>query len=199
MRFVSALLAAAAAFLGLQTAAQATVRIHIDLTRQSMHVTSGAGASYNWPVSTGRPGYRTPTGVYRPQRMFVMAYSAKYQNAPMPHSIFFRGGYAIHGSYEVSHLGWPASHGCIRLAPGNATALFQMVKREGAVIVISGRAPGRDQIATQRERRYGGQGLAGGWRMRSPDQARSFAPPTPRYYEYERPPRTWSVYPLDGQ
>lgn len=42
------------------------------------------------------------------------------QQMAMPHSIFFHGGYAIHGSYEINRLGGPASHGCIRLHPANA-------------------------------------------------------------------------------
>ena len=46
----------------------------------------------------------------------------------MPYSIFFDGGYAIHGSYEISHLGRPASHGCIRLHPKNAAILFALVQ-----------------------------------------------------------------------
>jgi hypothetical protein len=60
----------------------------------------------------------------------------------MPHSIFFLGGYAIHGTYSTAQLGRPASHGCVRLAPGNAAALFAMVKSEGARISIAGTPPG---------------------------------------------------------
>ena len=139
MRFVSAPLAAVAVF-GLPMAAQAKVQIHVDLSTQSMHVASHAG-EFDWPVSTGRRGHRTPTGVYHPQRMYAMTYSRKYDNAPMPHAIFFRGGYAIHGSYETSRLGGPASHGCVRLDPSHAAELYDLVSREGAggtTIVISG-------------------------------------------------------------
>jgi hypothetical protein len=153
MRFILALLAAASAYFGLQTAALATVQIHVDLTTQTMRVSSREGY-FNWPVSTGRPGHRTPTGVYRPQRMYVSWYSRKFDDAPMPHAIFFRGGYAIHGTYETAGLGHVASHGCIRLAPRNAALLFEMVKREGASIVISGVAPGRDARAAQWRKRY---------------------------------------------
>jgi hypothetical protein len=148
MRFVSATMAAAA-FLGLQATALANVRIEVDLASQTMHVTSADGADHDWAVSTGRPGYRTPTGVYHPQRMYVITHSAKYENAPMPHAIFFYGGYAIHGTYAVGSLGHVASHGCIRLAPGNAATLFSMVKREGATIVIEGKAPGRDEAVAE--------------------------------------------------
>ncbi|MDB5534736.1 MAG: L,D-transpeptidase [Hyphomicrobiales bacterium] len=123
-------------------AAEAAVRISIDLSSQRMNVTSGSGASYNWAVSTARSGYSTPRGSFRPYSLQRMHYSRKYHNSPMPHSIFFLGGYAIHGTGSVAQLGRPASHGCIRLAPGNAAQLFSMVQREGAAISISGSPPG---------------------------------------------------------
>ena len=122
--------------------AEAKVRVHIDLSSQRMSVTSSSG-SYVWPVSTARSGYVTPRGTYAPYSLQRMHYSRKYNMSPMPHSIFFRGGYAIHGTYAVSQLGSPASHGCIRLAPGNAAALFAMVQREGANISITGSPPNR--------------------------------------------------------
>jgi lipoprotein-anchoring transpeptidase ErfK/SrfK len=50
----------------------------------------------------------------------------------MPHSIFFHGGYAIHGSYETRYLGRPASHGCVRLHPSNAAALYSLVRKHGS-------------------------------------------------------------------
>src|SRR5437660_9943413 len=62
----------------------------------------------------------------------------------MPHSIFFHGGYAIHGSYEVSRLGGPASHGCVRLRPSEAATLFRLVQehgKENTEIVVTGANP----------------------------------------------------------
>ena len=173
MRFVFAPLTAATAFFGLQTTAHATVHIHIDLSAQSMHVSAREG-DYDWAVSTGRVGHRTPTGAYRPQRMYVMTYSRKYEDAPMPHAIFFSGGYAIHGTYATGALGHVASHGCVRLAPGNAAALFEMVQHEGAAIVISGVAPSGP--VAERERHRAGQRLAGQWRKRYLDEALGYAP-----------------------
>jgi len=140
MRFVLAMVLAFAAWIGIASA-QAAVHIQVDLTSQSMHVASSEG-DYTWAVSTGRAGHRTPTGVYRPQRMYPLVYSAKYNNAPMPHAIFFTGGYAIHATYETAALGRVASHGCVRLSPENATRLYELVKREGALIEITGTAPG---------------------------------------------------------
>jgi len=134
--------ATCAFFCGLLTAsyADATVRINIDLGSQVMHV-SGNGGNYAWPVSTARSGYVTPRGSYRPTSLQRMHYSRKYHWSPMPHSIFFAGGYAIHGTYSTGQLGRPASHGCIRLAPGNAARLYSMVQAEGARITISGAPP----------------------------------------------------------
>lgn len=96
-----------------------------------MHVYVNGALRHTWRVSTARRGYRTPTGSYRPTRMAKRYYSRKYHGSPMPHSIFFRGGYAIHGSYQTRRLGRPASHGCVRLAPGNAARLFSLVRRHG--------------------------------------------------------------------
>ncbi len=117
-------------------AARAAVHVHIDLASQRMHVTSSYG-SYSWLVSTARRGYRTPQGSFSAKSLQLMHYSKKYDDAPMPHSIFFAGGYAIHGTYQTHSLGRPASHGCVRLSPGHAAALYDMVRREGALISIS--------------------------------------------------------------
>ena len=98
--------------------ASATVNISVNLATQRMNVTTSSGESYNWAISSGRMGFLSPRGTYRPQSLRRMHYSSKYNNAPMPHSIFFHKGWAIHGTSAVGDLGRPASHGCIRLAPG---------------------------------------------------------------------------------
>ena len=194
MRFVLAPVAVAATFIGVQTA-QARVRIHIDLGSQTMHVASLQG-DYDWAVSTGRPGLRTPTGHYRPQRMFAMTHSLKYDNAPMPHAIFFRGGYAIHGTDATGQLGQVASHGCIRLAPENAAALYSLVKQEGASISISGAAPGREPAVAEREHHRHGQKLAAKWRKHYRDAAFAYAP---HKRQHLRSMRSWADNPLENQ
>ena len=145
-RFIIAVLAMAGAFAFQAPAAQARVRIHVDLSTQRMTVESSTG-SYVWPVSTARSGYSTPRGAYAPTSLQRMHYSRKYHMSPMPYSIFFRGGYAIHGTYSTAQLGRPASHGCVRLAPGHAAALFEMVRNEAASISISGSPPGGRMFA----------------------------------------------------
>ncbi len=149
MRFLKALLIALFALFGSVAAANATVRIHIDLSSQRMHVESSNG-SYDWPVSTARSGYSTPRGYFAPTGLQRMHYSKKYHMSPMPYSIFFRGGYAIHGTYAVGNLGRPASHGCVRLSPGNAAQLFHMVHAEGGSISITGSPAGSTRYASLR-------------------------------------------------
>ena len=124
--------------------ASAHVLISVDKSTQQMSVSVDGVPRYRFAVSTGRAGYGTPSGTYHPQRLAASWFSKLYYNSPMPHSIFFHGGYAIHGSYEINRLGGPASHGCIRLHPANAAALFELVKSEGlgaTTIVVAGGSP----------------------------------------------------------
>ncbi|GAB4354809.1 MAG: L,D-transpeptidase [Oricola sp.] len=107
------------------------VDVDIDLSEQKMTVRLDSRTLYYWPVSTARNGYRTPIGTFRPYRMDRTWYSRKYDYAPMPYSIFFYGGYAIHGTTEISRLGRPVSHGCIRLHPEHARLLFELVRQVG--------------------------------------------------------------------
>jgi lipoprotein-anchoring transpeptidase ErfK/SrfK len=125
-------LAAAVVIAGLAlTPARADVVVQIDKSSQRMAVSVDGMTRYNWPVSTGRSGYGTPSGVFHPQLMARRWFSRRYYNSPMPHSIFFYGGFAIHGTYELARLGGPASHGCVRLHPSHAAALFALIARNG--------------------------------------------------------------------
>jgi lipoprotein-anchoring transpeptidase ErfK/SrfK len=132
MRVATLLAAAAFAVSALfSTGSQANVLAQVDISTQTMRVYVNGQLTHVWPVSTGRGGYRTPVGMYQPTKLSRFHRSSKYNWSPMPHSIFFRGGYAIHGSYDVRSLGGPASHGCVRLHPANARELFQMVSYFG--------------------------------------------------------------------
>ena len=125
-------------------AAQAGVLVRIDKFSQRMLVAVDGRTAYVWPVSTGRDG-GPPSGAYRPERMERTWYSRKYDWSPMPHAIFFHKGYAIHGTYVVSRLGRPASHGCVRLHPSNAAVLFALVRDQGM---------GRTRIVVTDQARY---------------------------------------------
>jgi lipoprotein-anchoring transpeptidase ErfK/SrfK len=107
------------------------LQVLVDVGGQSMEVYVDGQLRHRWAVSTGRDGYDTPGGTFRPQRLEREWYSRQYDNAPMPHAVFFSGGYAIHGTNETRRLGRQASHGCIRLSPGNAARLFSMVQEHG--------------------------------------------------------------------
>jgi lipoprotein-anchoring transpeptidase ErfK/SrfK len=109
----------------------AALEARIDISAQRMTISQYGRVLYSWPVSTARGGYVTPRGNYRPTRLHRMWYSRKYDMSPMPYSVFFRGGYAIHGTNYVKSLGRPASHGCIRLHTANAATFYSMVKRFG--------------------------------------------------------------------
>lgn len=112
--------------------AMAEVNITIDLSEQTMLVSvPEIDGHVVWDVSTGKKGKSTPTGYYQPYLLKTMHYSSKYNNAPMPYSIFFKGGYAIHATDAVGRLGSRASHGCIRLHPDHARRLFKLVSRYG--------------------------------------------------------------------
>ena len=119
-------------------------------------------------------------------------FSKEYYNSPMPHSIFFHGGFAIHGSYEISRLGGPASHGCIRLHPDNAATLYALVQQQGmeaTTIVVSGSNPvaGRHAPAIERDESIGPAPVPPGYGRYAPNDWRSpgsyFQPP-PGYYGY---------------
>jgi lipoprotein-anchoring transpeptidase ErfK/SrfK len=109
----------------------ASVQVVIDVSSQSMSVRVNGWNYGSWRVSTARAGFYTPRGSYSVKRMARTYYSKKYDNAPMPNSVFFHGGYAIHGTGHVRALGSPASHGCVRLAPSNAATLFNLVAKYG--------------------------------------------------------------------
>jgi lipoprotein-anchoring transpeptidase ErfK/SrfK len=126
-------------------AAKAAVQVRIDKSSQRMTVSVDGRPAYSWAVSTGRGGFGTPTGSFRPQWLARRWFSTRYYGSPMPHSIFFHKGYAIHGTNYISRLGGPASHGCVRLHPANAATLFGLVQRAGlrnTSIVITGANPG---------------------------------------------------------
>jgi lipoprotein-anchoring transpeptidase ErfK/SrfK len=109
-----------------------TVFINIDKASQKMTVSLDGVQQYEWPVSTGLRGYTTPSGTYTARSMNKIWYSRQWDNAPMPHALFFtRDGHAIHGTLEVKRLGKPASHGCVRLSPKNAATLYALVEKTG--------------------------------------------------------------------
>jgi lipoprotein-anchoring transpeptidase ErfK/SrfK len=127
--------------------ARADIFIAVNKSAQRMTVVVDGRERYHWPVSTGVGG-GPPSGAYRPERLERKWFSRRYHWSPMPHAIFFHKGYAIHGTYVVSRLGSPASHGCVRLLPQHAATLFALVREEGM---------GRTRIVVSGSSRYAGR------------------------------------------
>ena len=204
-KVLSASLLAAALALSFAAPASANVVIAIDKSSQTMTVSVDGGERYSWPVSTGRPGYETPSGTFKPNRMDADHFSQEWDNAPMPHSIFFdMHGHAVHGFFDVKHLGLAVSHGCVRLAPPNATILFDLVKTEGmanTTVIVSGRTPGGNgqEIARRspdqetvysgygQQQPYGQQPYYGQSGYNQYGQSQNGFPPQPAPYGYGRP------------
>src|SRR5262249_39619952 len=145
MRHRTAILAAGAAVAAVvATSANAAVLITVDKSTQQMTVQVDGATRWQWKVSTGRRGHDTPNGSFHATSLDANHHPKQYDNAPMPPSIFFTDfGHAIHGSFAVRRLGTPASHGCVRVDPANATKLFALVGQQGmrnTTIVITGSA-----------------------------------------------------------
>jgi hypothetical protein len=143
------------------------IMINIDKSRQKMTVFLDGVEKYVWPVSTGQAGYSTPSGTYIATSMNEIWYSKEWDNAPMPHSIFFRkDGYAIHGTYEAKYLGRPASHGCVRISRENAATLYALVKKVGlknTEVALTGVTPGGEyKVARYESDNYYAQPQWGG-------------------------------------
>lgn len=105
--------------------------VKVDLSEQIMDIYKGDTLIYSWFVSTAVDGHVTPTGQYKPYHTEKMHFSKQYYNSPMPYSVFFKDGYAIHGTEYVRSLGYKASHGCVRLHPENANKLYSLVLKHG--------------------------------------------------------------------
>ena len=187
--------------------AQAKIAVTVDKDNQMMTVAVDGVERYHWPVSTGNPSHETPNGSFRTFRMEADHFSKEFDDAPMPHSIFFtKVGHAIHGTESEGRLGTPVSHGCVRLSRANATTLYDLVEKDG-VLNTTVTLTGSSQVALARNPR----GRAGTAVARR-DPADAYAPqynsagdpvvltprqPAPGQYPQERPDDGY-IYPADG-
>jgi lipoprotein-anchoring transpeptidase ErfK/SrfK len=174
-----------------------TLTGRIDLAKQTLVVAENGKVKYSWPISSGAEEFPTPRGTFRPQWVAKMWYSRKYDNAPMPHSVFISGGVAIHATSHVRSLGRPASHGCIRLAPGNAKTFYNLVQRHGLKstrVSIFGKPKWYAPAVASRQpdrRRYAAAQDNGSWFNSSPRQYRAVSAYDPRFTQrqYRQVPR----------
>jgi hypothetical protein len=196
-------------------AAQANVSITVDKNAQLMTVAVDGVQRYQWPVSTGNPSHETPNGSFRTFRMEADHFSKEFDDAPMPHSIFFtKVGHAIHGTESEGRLGTPVSHGCVRISRANATTLYALVQQQGVLnttVTLTGssrialaRNPGvRSQTAVAGrdpdpqyapQSQYAPQyGAAGDPVVLTPQQ-----PAPGQYYAPQQRPDDGYIYPADG-
>ena len=107
------------------------LKIIVDKSLQRIFVYRDLEHLYTFKSSTARRGYYTVTGTFKPLSLERMHYSRKYHNSPMPWSVFFHGGFAIHGTESIRRLGTPASHGCVRTHPVSAKRIFELIKKYG--------------------------------------------------------------------
>lgn len=131
-RLVVAVLLVCSAVLFIDTPARAaSIVAKVDLSSQRMQVYLNGKKTYSWRVSTGKAGWRTPTGSYSPLVTYRNYYSKKW-GMNMPYLVLIsRGGIAIHGTHATGKLGRTASHGCIRLHPSNAAKFYGLVRKYG--------------------------------------------------------------------
>ena len=132
MKFFAGIAVALAFAIGAPIKAEAaTIVAKVDISTQTMTVTHRGRVKYRWKVSTARAGKVTPSGAWSAKWLSRNHRSSRYNNAPMPYSIFYNGNFAVHGTYQTNKLGRPASAGCVRLAPDHAAKLFSLTKAEG--------------------------------------------------------------------
>jgi lipoprotein-anchoring transpeptidase ErfK/SrfK len=132
MKVLSCLALAFSLSLGLPDLAEAaTLVAKVDVSTQTMVVSHRGQVKYRWKVSTARPGKVTPSGTWTAKWLSRNHRSSRYNNAPMPYSIFYNGNFAVHGTDQVNRLGRPASAGCVRLDTRNAKILYELAQSEG--------------------------------------------------------------------
>jgi lipoprotein-anchoring transpeptidase ErfK/SrfK len=132
-----------------------TLFARIDLGTQTMTVSDKNGVIASWKISSARGGYRTPTGTYTPHYAARMHYSKQYHMSPMPYSVFFNEGVAVHGTNDLRNLGRPASHGCVRSHPKNAKVFYDLVQKHGMQMTrvsVVGKSPYSPVVAERKRR-----------------------------------------------
>jgi L,D-transpeptidase catalytic domain len=212
----SLLVAATTLMLFAAGAAQAKVSITVDKDAQMMTVAVDGVDRYHWPVSTGNPSHETPNGTYRTFRMEADHFSKEFDDAPMPHSIFFtKIGHAIHGTESERSLGLPVSHGCVRLSRANATTLYALVEQQGVLnttVTLTGsstvalaRKRGNTAVARAEPAQPDQQYPAQQYQQQSSDAGQPMAlTPQPQFFPGYRPVQPQQraddgyIYPADG-
>lgn len=123
---------------GVASGPQAPLQLVVSLADQRIDLYRGTELIESGPVSSGKPGHATPTGIYSILQKRKWHRSNIYSAAPMPFMQRMTwSGIALHAG---SLPGYPASHGCIRLDKDFARRLFQMT-RIGANVIVAAESP----------------------------------------------------------
>ncbi len=111
--------------------------IQIDLTEQKLMAWEGNKVVYAVTVSTGKEGTDTPAGTFAVQTKYEVTrmQGDDYDVPDVPFTMYYYGGYAIHGAYWHDNFGTPVSHGCTNVAVNHAEWLFNWAE-VGTPIVV---------------------------------------------------------------
>jgi hypothetical protein len=117
-----------------ERAPEGPLLIVASITEQAAYVYRNGIRIARSSVSTGRPGHRTPTGVFTILEKEVHHTSSIYKGAEMPYMERVTwGGIALHAG---DLPGYPDSHGCVRL-PLEFSKLLFGVTMKGATVIIA--------------------------------------------------------------
>lgn len=105
--------------------------VHVDLSEQALVAYEGAQPVYATVISSGKEGYEPPTGLFQVQQKYISTtmnatdpIDGFYEVEEVPWTLYYHGGYALHGAYWHTDFGKVRSHGCTNIAPVDARWLY---------------------------------------------------------------------------
>jgi len=105
--------------------------IHVDLGEQTLVAYQGDKPVYATVISSGKEGYEPPTGLFEVQQKYISTtmnatdpIDGFYEVEEVPWTLYYHGGYALHGAYWHTDFGKVRSHGCTNIAPVDARWLY---------------------------------------------------------------------------
>jgi lipoprotein-anchoring transpeptidase ErfK/SrfK len=111
--------------------------IEVDISEQRLRAWEGDQTVFDYTVSTGKPGFRTLPGTFSVYRKYeeTRMRGYDYDTPDVPWTMYYSGGFAIHGAYWHEDFGTPVSHGCVNLPVEEAKALYEWADM-GTVVVV---------------------------------------------------------------
>ena len=98
----------------------------MDLSEQLVTAWEGTTPVMRFVASTGLPHTPTRVGKFRVYQKYVATrmIGPGYNLPDVPFTMYYDGGYAVHGAYWHDNFGEPMSHGCVNLSPEDAEKVF---------------------------------------------------------------------------